>query len=192
MRDCQPPVKQQDSLAPLTVHLHRGLLVGCWVAFSALLLNGAALAGESQSDPATSAPHSSAITAAASELPPADADVIAQEAHPFGHAELSQLARDGQIAIEGDRGQLLQVQLLATRNTPRGEVLDISVDGLPGTITRRGKAFFASLPSRTGSLRLENQGQSTRLVEERFLDQRNLPGLADFRTPAANPLAPGK
>ena len=129
----------------------------------------------------------------ANELPPADPDVVAIEDHPFGHQALAQLQRDGQVSIDGHNGQTLQIQLLATRTTALGEVLDISVDGLPGLITRRGSAFFASLPSRYGSLRLENQGSSTRLLEERFLDQRNLPGLLDFRAPpGAAQRAPSK
>ncbi len=126
-----------------------------------------------------------AMGANASELPPADPDVIAVDDHPFGHQALAQLERDGEILIDGRNGQRLRIHVLATRTTAQGEVLDISVDGLPGTITRRGGAFFASLPNRQGSMRLENQGQSTRLVEERFLDQRNLPGLQDFQLPTA-------
>lgn len=120
----------------------------------------------------------------ASELPPADADAITIEAFPFGHAELDQLKRDGVVYIQSPNGTL-RIALVAIHNNSQGERLDISVDGMPGTITRSGPGFFASLPSRNGSLRLENNGNSTRLVDEQILEQRNQPQLTDYRTPAA-------
>ena len=77
----------------------------------------------------------------------------------------------------------MRIALVAQHSSSQGERLDVSVDGLPGTITRSGAGFFASLPSRQGSLRLENNGNSTRLIDESALDQRNLPQLSDYRTP---------
>ncbi len=120
--------------------------------------------------------------ALACDLPPADSDAITVEAFPFGHAQLEQLKRDRVIYIDSPNGEL-RVALVAAHNHNTGERLDVSVDGLPGTITRSGPGFFASLPSRYGSLRLENNGNSTRLINEQALEQRNLPQLKDYRTP---------
>jgi hypothetical protein len=120
----------------------------------------------------------------ASELPAADSDAITIEGFPFGHAELDQLKRDGVVYVQGPNGAL-RIALVALHSSRQGERLDISVDGLPGTITRSGSGFFASLPSRNGSLRLENNGNSTRLIDEQTLDQRNQPQLNDYRTPVA-------
>lgn len=122
--------------------------------------------------------------ALASDLPPADSDAITVEAFPFGHAQLEQLKRDRVIYIDSPNGEL-RIALVAAHSNSSGERLDVSVDGLPGTITRSGPGFFASLPSRYGSLRLENNGNSTRLINEQALDQRNLPQLKDYRTPVA-------
>lgn len=125
-----------------------------------------------------------AAAATASDLPPADTDAVTIEAFPFGHAEVDQLKREGVVYLSGPHGTL-RIALIARHSSSQGERLDISVDGMPGTITRSGPGFFASLPSRNGSLRLENNGNSTRLIEEQVLDQRNLPQLSDYRTPVA-------
>lgn len=122
--------------------------------------------------------------ALASDLPPADSDAITVEAFPFGHAELEQLKHNRVVYIDSPNGEL-RVALVAAHTTHSGERFDVSVDGMPGTITRSGSGFFASLPSRYGSLRLENNGNSTRLINEQALDQRNLPQLKDYRTPVA-------
>lgn len=125
-----------------------------------------------------------AQSAAASDLPPADSDAITIEAFPFGHAEVDQLKREGVIYVQGPRG-MLRIAMVARHSSSQGERLDVSVDGMPGTITRSGTGFFASLPNRNGSLRLENNGNSTRLIDEQALDQRNLPQLSDYQTPVA-------
>jgi len=126
------------------------------------------------------------ITASAGELPPADADALVMDDFPFGHAQLLQLETQGQIMVTEPGGQQLQVQLITLHRARFADRYDIQVNGLPGTITRRGSRFFASMPTTQGSLRLENDGTSTRLVNEQWLQVRNHPSLDDFKQPTTD------